>query len=197
MAGRRTRAGFTMIEFLIAMGLMVVVLTKVSLVMSASSSDFRQRSEVATLEDRARRAVDRIGYAIMGSSRDSLFPEQESPIFSEELAYELHMGVQDGEIVWSDPEWIGLSEDQTSIVWSQNPGGSQEKRVVWCNLVRPFLNGEILNGMDDNENELADEKGLSFEINGNKVTVRLCLEGAPADGQPAVVSVEPPVTCRN
>ena len=84
--------------------------------------------------------------------------------------------VENGAVVWGDPEEISGANAQ--VVWSQNPGDPDERRVVWSNVVRPFLEGEIQNGTDDNQNGLIDEKGLNFTLQGNRVTIRLTLERA-------------------
>ncbi|MCA9322374.1 MAG: hypothetical protein KDB53_16650, partial [Planctomycetes bacterium] len=39
--------------------------------------------------------------------------------------------------------------------------------------VQNLLQGEVLNGLDDNGNGLADERGLSFERDGVRLLVRV------------------------
>jgi hypothetical protein len=50
------------------------------------------------------------------------------------------------------------------------------QEVVLCGSVRPRAPGEIANGIDDNGNGLVDEAGLSFELSGRTLTIRLTLE---------------------
>ncbi|MCZ6597746.1 MAG: hypothetical protein O7B99_08925, partial [Planctomycetota bacterium] len=89
------------------------------------------------------------------------------------------------------------SEGGQKVVWKQNPGTPEERRVAWCNTVRPFLGGELMNGIDDNGNGLIDENGLSFTVDRNAVWIRLSLERMSKDGSTVTESVETVVTCRN
>ena len=61
----------------------------------------------------------------------------------------------------------------------------------------PFLAGELPNGMDDNGNGLIDEKGLSFVVDRDSVTIRLTLERVSNDGSVISKTVQSTVTCRN
>lgn len=195
---RRARRGFTLVEGLISITLLGLVFANVTMVLRMSSKTEGQDSSRLMLEDQARRVLDRIAFAVMGSDRESLFPDPASPTYSEELRYSVSLGVQDGEVVWSDPERIGLGqEDQAQLVWSENPDEEDERRVVWCNVIRPFLEGEVPNGVDDNGNGVIDERGLSFTLQGEMVSIRLCLERALSDGTVVTQTVETIVTCRN
>ena len=69
--------------------------------------------------------------------------------------------------------------------------------MVWSNLVRPFLEGELQNGIDDNGNGLIDEKGLSFVVWKNSVTIRLTLGRQVEGGDWINETVVTTVTCRN
>ena len=82
------------------------------------------------------------------------------------------------------------------MFWSRNPETNEEVRVVWTSLVSPYLEGEIPNGMDDNGNGLIDEKGLSFVVDRNAVTIRLTLDQL-VDGRMVTKTVQTTVTCRN
>ncbi|MEM7309306.1 MAG: type II secretion system protein [Planctomycetota bacterium] len=194
---RRARAGFTLIEALIALSLVAIVVVKITLVMSSASDASAKQSAAMTLEDQARRVLDQIAYAIMSADREALFPDPESPNYSTEVTYRISLGVDSGEVIWSDEEAIGLGVRGNQVVWRQNPGMPEERRVAWCNVVRPFMEGEIPNGADDNDNGLADEEGLSFTLLRNSVTIRLCLERPQKDGSTLTEPVETVVTVRN
>ena len=162
--------------------------------MAVSSTDTLDTA----LDDQARLVLRRIAFAVMGSQRDSLDPAQERPMYSSEIRYQVHLGIQDGEVVWSDPEQIALSElDDSQLFWTRNPEAAEERRIVWTNAVAPFLEGELPNGMDDNGNGLIDEKGLSFVVERDAVTIQLTLERVGPDGQRFTKTVETTVTCRN
>lgn len=191
------RSGFTLLEALIVTALMSVAIVKGTMVINSTTRSHSRESSAMMLEDQARRVLDQIGYAIMGSSRESLFPDPLNPFFDTEITYRVSMGVEAGVVVWNDPERIGLAEMLTRLTWSENPGEVEERRVVWTNLVAPFLEGEVPNGVDDNGNGLIDESGISFSLQGDAVLVRLSLEKQFSDGTTVTETVETMVTCRN
>jgi hypothetical protein len=154
--------------------------------------------ESATMhyEDQARRVMDRIAMAVMGSDRDRLAPEPEE-VHTSEIRYSFSLGLEDGEVVWSDPEEIRLADSGTEVEWLENPGAAEERKVVWSDLVSPLLEGEVANGVDDNGNGLVDEDGLSFVIEGQRVTIRLTIQRPELDGRTVQETVERVVACRN
>ena len=52
-------------------------------------------------------------------------------------------------------------------------------------------------GLDDNANGLKDEKGLSFDLDGDSVIIRLTIEKPGVDGTSIVKEHQARVTCRN
>ena len=194
----RSETGLSTPELIIAMALFAIVSVKAVMVMNSANEAYEDDTNAMSLEDQARRTLDQISYAIMGADRDTLFPDPSSPIFTTELQYFLNLGVDaDGEIIFDDPEKISLSADETQVIWRKNPDAPDERRVAWCNIVRPFLEGELFNAVDDNGNGIIDEKGLSFVVRKDAVTVRLCLERLTSGGETTTQAVETVVTIRN
>jgi type II secretory pathway pseudopilin PulG len=192
-----SRAGFTVVEAVIAMTLVGLVLTKLTMVMDQARRAHQDESVAMALEDQAMVLMDRIAFALVGSSADNLDPLPIAPFPSATIHYQISLGVEDGVPVWSDPEVIGLSEDSGQVFWGQNVGEMNERIVVWANTVSQMLEDELLNGIDDNENDLADELGLAFVLDERAVTIRLSLERVRDDGQKIQVTRETTVTCRN
>jgi len=191
------RAGFTLLEVTVAAALLSIVLVKLTIVVSEAQKSHRNEVGNMALEDRAHQVLDRIAYAVMGADRESLFPDNAAPLDQAKLKYKLSLGVEDGVTVWSY-ETIGLDDDeQSSVYWAQNEDLPDERRVVWCNTVSDLLEDELLNGADDNGNAIADEKGLSFVLDGDSIIIRLTLQRRGDEGEPVQVSVETTVTCRN
>lgn len=182
---------------MLALALLSIVLVKLTMVMNDASKSQKRETASLALEDNAMRVLDRISYALAGADRDQLFPDNPVPIDHTGLQFTISLGVQDGQVVWGDPERIGLSADQTQVVWAENPGEANEQAVVWCNAVRSFLEEELNNGLDDNVNGLTDERGLSFAIDNRSITIRLTLEQPASGGQFITKTVETTVTCRN
>lgn len=192
----RTRAGFTLLEVVISIGLVALVVTNIVMAMDSSTKAYQAGASRIEVEDQARRTLDRIALAVMGASREGLAPGQETPFDTDSLTYQLNLGYQDGETAWSDPERI-RRDDQAQVTWSKNPGIPGEQRVVWTKWVRDFTADEVFNGIDDNGNGLIDEKGLSFTIQDDLVTIRLTLEKADPDGHAVTVPLETQVDVRN
>jgi prepilin-type N-terminal cleavage/methylation domain-containing protein len=193
---RSLRAGFTLIEVLIAMTLAAVVIVKLTMIIDSASDAGTEQIASLALEDRAREVLDKIAYAVMSAGRDQLLPDPESPEYSTSLTFNISLGVQDGEVILSDPEQI--SGEGVQVLWKQNPGLPEERRVAWCNTVRPVMWKEIGgNLIDDNGNGLSDEPGLSFTLHRDAVTIRLCLERVNEDGRAITQEVETVVTLRN
>lgn len=194
---RTARAGFTLLEVVIALGLVVLVVSNVVMALSSSTKAYEAGSSRGEVEDQARRTLDRIALAVMGSSRAGLAPGQEFPLDTSSLTYQLNLGFEDGEAVWSEPERIEREVGPGQVTWKRNPGTAEQERVVWTNWVREFMAGEVFNGVDDNGNGLVDEKGLSFTLEASLVTIRITLEREGPDGNPITVALETQVDVRN
>ena len=192
------QSGFTLIELMIAFSLLTILVVKLTMVVDQASKTHQRESLAMALEDQAILVLDRVSFAIIGSDADTLLPEPEAPFFTPEIEYQVSLGVEDGEVVWSDPETIGLDADDPALLyWGKNKDALDERVVVWCRTVAEFMKDEILNGADDNLNGITDETGLSFVVDGDSVTIRLTLERLNKEGGPARISKETTVTCRN
>jgi prepilin-type N-terminal cleavage/methylation domain-containing protein len=190
-------AGFTIIELLIALALFLVLANKASVVLNAAGKFTADESATLVLDDQAHQVLDRIAAAILGTNGETLIPDAEAPAHSSELLYQVLLGVEEGQAVWSDPEQITLSDNLRKVLWRQNPDTPGETRVVWSNLVRPYLEGEVPNGADDNGNDLVDENGLTFVIDRNRVTVQISLTQEQSDGRVLIRTLATTATCRN
>ena len=191
-----SRSGWTLIELSLAVILVTVVMGKAALVMKAALGLASEETASMHYEDQARRVMDRIALAIMGSNRDTLDPQLEE-VHSDRIHYNSSLGLDNGVVVWSDPLEIRLGDSGTDVEWYENPAAAAEKKVVWTSLVSPLLEGELPNGIDDNGNGLIDEDGLSFVIEGDSVRIRLTLRRPEVGGRTVQQTVESIVTCRN
>lgn len=179
---RAPRSGFTIVEVLLTAVILVLVVRQASDLLGTASEAVGTASAQMQLEDQAQQTLDRIAIAIMGSDRESLSPAGEG-IHLDRLGYRISLGLVDGAVVWADPEEVGVGEQPNQVLWRENPGEAEERRVVWSNRVAAMLEGEVPNGIDDNGNGLIDETGLSLVVNGRTVQVRLTLQRVGDDGE--------------
>ena len=141
-------------------------------------------------------------------------PNASAPFSSSALDYAQGIGFNAGAVVWGPPERIelnyGLSDpndgidndgdglvDEREIVWRENPGLANERSFVLCRNVAELLDGEVLNGNDDNGNGLIDEAGLCFDFDGKRVMVRITVQGADAHGLLISKTAQQAVSLRN
>jgi hypothetical protein len=192
----RARRGLSTLEVVVGVALLAVVAAKVVLVSSSASTASNDDLANIVVEDQARQTLDRIAYSVMGSDRASIMPDAETPAFSSLIRYRLSLGVEDGVVVWDDPEQIVLDGGDGKLRWIENPGVANQRSVVWCDAVRQLLEDELPNGVDDNGNGLIDESGLVFELEGNAITITLTLERQGRGGQRVPTTVQTTVTCR-
>lgn len=188
--------GWTLIELTLAAVLVTTVMAKAAVVTRTALALANDDSASMHYEDQARSVMDRIALAVMGSDRATLLPQIEE-ISSDNLRYSFSLGIEDGEVVWSAPEEIRLGDANNTIEWRENPGAAEERRATWTNAVSPLLEGELVNGLDDNGNGLVDEDGLSFVLQGERVVIRLSLRRPEVEGRMVEETVERIVYCRN
>ena len=197
MNRRNTRkGGFTMVEISIALVLLGLVLANVFMVLYGTTRSYGQKNAVFETEAQVRRTLDRTALALIGANRSTVYTVLPAPFSTSEIHFETNLGVQGGALAWSQPQTIALElGDRNKIVWSET--STENRRVVWSEWARNYLAGEILNGVDDNGNGLIDEKGLSFDLDGNSIVIRVSLEKEDRDGKPITRTMEARVTCRN
>ena len=193
----RSRAGFTLIEALVAVSVAALILGNVAVMLSASNTGYEKESSRATLELQLDQTLDRITLALMSADLNSLNPGAPNPAFHTQLEFEQRLGVQNGVVVRGDPERIEYTLAAGEVVWKQRPEQENERSVVWNRWVRQFLEGELPNGVDDNGNGLVDESGLTFIIEGASVTIWLSLERIGPENKPVTYSRKAVITCRN
>ena len=200
MNARRTdlhRSGFTLLEILIVVALLGVVAFKVMSILRVSNAYVARETSSLAIEDHARIVMDRICESLVASDRESLVPIID-PNDSSSITFQTSLGWEEGEIVWGAPIRIGLDpDDRSKLVWYEAPDTPDEMSVVWSKSVRDLLEGEALNGIDDNDNDLVDESGLSFLVESNLITVRLSLGTVVEDGEERTSSIVRTLSIRN
>ena len=87
--------------------------------------------------------------------------------------------------------------DEGQLVMVQDVGTAAERTLVLASSVRELLEGELPNAADDNGNGLQDEGGVSFELVGETLLIRLSLERRDSDNQLLTRTVETGIRLRN
>lgn len=195
--GRTRRDGFTLIEMMITVSLVGLVMVNVWMVLRESSDAYSARTVDYDAEVQAQRTLDRICEALIGASDSSLQIALPNPLSDSHLDFEINIGFEDGQPVFGEPQRIELEQDADAVVWTEDPGAEEQRRAVWTRHVRDLLEGEIVNGEDDNGNGLIDERGLSFSRQGDLIVVQLTIEREGPEGALVTKTVEARITCRN
>jgi prepilin-type N-terminal cleavage/methylation domain-containing protein len=197
MINARRNAGFTLIEIVIALSILVMVAANIVMVTRSSTAAYESGASLSALDMQLDRTMDRIALALMAARKDSLTPPNSAPLWTPAMTFDQSMGFDDGVEVVSDTERIELVAGPEQVVWKSRPDTPEERKVVWTNWVRQYFRGEQFNGLDDDMNGLTDETGLSFTIDDNRVTIRLTLERDGPGHELLTRTQETTVTCRN
>lgn len=207
------RAGFTIVEVALAVGVLGLALALASMVTRTGTSAYRSAQAGLQLEQNLHRALDRVITELEATGSDFLDPTpvdglayktieyqhlllQGSNVLpgpTSRLAFEYETGEIDDGI---DNNGNGLV-DEGVLVLVRNVGLTSQQRVVLCHGVRELLEGEIANGTDDNGNLLDDEPGFFIQTAGRVVTIRLSLEAVNPQGQILVRTATSSARMRN
>lgn len=196
---KRARGAFTLVEMSIAIALLGIVIANVYMVLGSSSEAFSAQTTVYETDTSVRRALDRIALLVVGAERNTLYQAPTAPSSTPEINFTQSLGMQDGEVVFGNPQRIALTEDESDrgVTWFENPGAPNERRSVFTRFVKDYLDGEVQNGIDDNGNGVIDERGLNFVLEGALVIIQLTIERQAPDGTWITRTYEARVTCRN
>jgi prepilin-type N-terminal cleavage/methylation domain-containing protein len=217
------RAGFTIIEVLISLGVLASLLLISLRVGTSSSSAYRQATTGAQLSAEAKLTVDRVAMELQMASVGTFFPDLDaggvrntSSLTFQQLvdivgAAPVYGGPTPGEVMQLDLRLSageaddGLDNDgdglvdERSLVLVRDLGAASELEVTLCANVTERLEGEdgLPDGEDDNGNGLVDEAGFDIARNGDVLTIRLSVAGTDFRGQTMVRTAETAVRLRN
>lgn len=199
VARRNSASGFTLVEMTIAVVLLTIVVGNVYWLLQKSTAAMGSKNVAYDVDTQARRAMDRITMAIIGATEKDLMMPLGEPHYTSWLNYKESKGLDaSGNNIMSPQQRIELTNVQGGeVTWFEDPGGHDEKRVVFSKNIPPFLKDELANGVDDNANGVIDETGLSFVKNGKSITVYLTLRRTMPDGEVVTKELHETVTCRN
>lgn len=129
----KRQAGFSLVEVLISMAMLGGLLGTMLMVVLSGSATARVGMARQSIEGAARRSLDRIATELVSAGVETLDPEPSAPWGSEQLTFQPIEGF-DGDVVWGAPRSFSLALEE----------------------------GELDDGLDNNDNGLADERVLVF-----------------------------------
>jgi type II secretory pathway pseudopilin PulG len=194
-----SQSGFSLIELVVAVCLLVLLLGSVGLVSRTSDQAFRSGAASSAVELHASAALTAVMRELEIADRDSLTPEPTTGLGTSVLRYAqaidfdgarlvlgnarvLQLEVEDGETIdGTDEDGDGLI-DEGQIVLVVDAGLATERRRILGRAVSALLEGELANGIDDNGNGLIDEPGFVLEWRGGALEVKLTIARATRGG---------------
>lgn len=207
-------SGFSLIEMMISFTVLAALMGAVGLSVLTGKKTYDQGMTVGALEAQARRTLDRIAGEFAGARRTSLNPNPIGISGTFACDFVTCVGFAGGGMVWSPVNSIRLQPspsdanngadnnsnglvDECQIVLMRDVGGPNQQTIPLAGFVREYLEGETPDGADQNGNGLVDERGLSFSIADETLTIRLTLEALDPERRVITRSVETAIHVRN
>jgi prepilin-type N-terminal cleavage/methylation domain-containing protein len=207
-AGRR--AGFTLLELVIATALLSLVLGAVGLVQMRARDGAKAGMGRELVETHCRRTLDRVAEELQGVGHSLLFPDPSTQLGTSSITYQHPVSVSPtGVVTWDAPSSLilqleagetdnGLDDDGDGLI--------DERRLVLtrngvstvlCTGLTELGEGEVANGLDDNGNGVVDEAGFNVRKIGDLLTIRMTVQGLAGEGEIALSSLQTAVVLHN
>ena len=210
----RNQRGFTFVEIAIAVTILALMVYSIGLVATRGEGAYRSARRVADLEARMGRTMTRIVDELAGVGTSVPFPDPTGDFGTETLTFRIAAGVTDGDIDWGpltrlDFAYVddelddGIDNNDNGLIdegvlrLTRNVGLGNEQIVILCKDVSEFMPGEILNGDDDNGNEVTEERGFNVHQVGNILEIRLALSNLDTAGRLLERTISTSVRLRN
>ncbi len=193
------RRGLSLVELVLGMTLMSMMLGSIGSILVSSSRAWHAGQVESLLERNAQRTLNQVARELAPIGAQQLVPQPLAPLGSSSMRYHKNQGFGPTGVVWSAPLRLehrreaaeldnGLDDDgdglvdEGELVWTRDDGLPTQQQVVWARGLCEYLEGELANGGDDNGNLLVDEPGLSFELVGSRLAIRLSMQAVDPDG---------------
>jgi prepilin-type N-terminal cleavage/methylation domain-containing protein len=211
---RRGRAGFSLVELVLAVAILGSVVGTVALVHSRSDGLARASTEQNHVNLLAARAADRVVRELASMGASGAIPDPTSALGTDSITFRQARGIVGGVVQWGPPMRfqldLGRGEtangadddgdglvDERALVLISDLGGADERRTVLCDGVPALFPGELSNVLDDNGNGVVDERGFNLRRVGDVMQVRVCVAHGAQGGSAAVATVVTSVRLRN
>jgi len=190
------RRGLTLVETMISLTLLVLMLTGIESVLGSARRQYASGSRAMSLERRGAQALGRVVGALRAADPDSISVVPMAPLATSEITFQLNEGYEGQQVSWSPPVRIRLEPDGR-ISRTDALGLPEERTGYWGHDIAPLLEGETLNGLDDNGNGLIDEPGLCVSRQGQLLSIALTLSVAAPGGAVQTHTWSTQLHCRN
>lgn len=201
MMNSARKGGFTLVEVIIAFAIFVLISINVGMVTNAGRAAATTGTFMMTLEDELHLTVDRISLALMAADSSAVDGPAMKPLSSENVSFQTNLGLEDGQVVHGpleEIEWLPIADEDGRVVWRERPNELGQRQMVWSNSVPQVYQGEVAsNGIDDNQNDIEDESGLAFTMDGARVDIHVTVERTDDKGVRRPMSRTTQITCRN
>ena len=206
--------GPTLVELMVGLVLLLIFGGAAVMATQRSVERLRRSARSSAMDAEIARALDRITREIVGAGRETLVPDAAAPHGSPTLDFRTPTDYRGTRVVWGEPTRLvwelapgeldnGTDDDgdglvdEGIVVRILGPDQPDEQRLVIARGVSELLEGERENGADDNGNGLIDERGLSFQLLGDMLIVRLTMKQSGPDRELLVRTLETSVRLRN
>jgi prepilin-type N-terminal cleavage/methylation domain-containing protein len=207
------RAGFTLVESLIAVTLLGVLFLAVAQTSSRASDAFDEGSLEHSLSVATHRALERLTHQATLANASGLSATLQSSFGDDELEFDLPVDFAGTAVITMSVHYFtelepgelddGLDNDGDELVDERQvvevlaEGQPDERRTVVVSGVAELFDGESANNLDDNGNGLTDEGGLSFSLEEDVLTLRLTCQRRDEGGRLLTKTGETAVRLRN
>jgi len=192
-----SRSAFTIVELAVTAALLSISLWILGGIFTSANGAVRTGTDRMEIETNGSRTMRRIVDALRAADVGSIAALPSPPFSADTIDFQVVGIYRDQDVIVSGPRRIDIDPDLRSVRWSENPGLGSTLTTYWSSGVTDLLEGELLNGLDDNGNGLIDEAGLCFTREDALVTVRLTLQEDQGDGTPMTRTWTTRVSCRN
>lgn len=211
---KRAESGFTMIEVVSTIVVLLVFLGIVFQAMRVTTDATHSTIASSDLDLRVHRVVQRLARELMRARVESIVPMPEDPLGSSSVTFDVAELDDTGTPAWSTLRRVELLEsptdprdgqdndsdglvDEHEIWLVEDVGLVTERRTVLCRRVADFLDGESENSLDDNDNALIDERGLSISMRDGLLSIRVSLQARDGSGDVQTRTAETALLPRN
>lgn len=200
---RRRCAGLSAIEMAVAVSGTAVLFGLVAIGTDRAFDTWQGTVSGTEVERTTNSAMDRMVGILADAGLTTIADDLSAPTGGSAMTFRVRTGYAGGAVVWGPATTIGWTSDPNDPrddADNDNDGLVDEGQVVMSDTtglnavlvqnVAEYLDGETDASGDQNGNGLEDEQGLSFELSGERLTIRLTVCRVGADGKLVTRSAE-------